>query len=150
MPILEPAATTGGGGSSDYLAGASVTYNVFDGGRNARIAQARAEANLASSEQEQLANQIRFEVVRAYQQYISARERLKVAERIINQAGEALRIVQDRYQEGLTTITEVLRAETALTRARLNVLSARHDYYVGFASAMLSTGRLTDLQPFTS
>jgi len=137
-------------GSGDYLVGASVTFNLFDAGRNARIAEARAAASLAASQQEHLANQIRFEVVRAYQQYVSARERLKVAERIIAQAGEALRIVQDRYQEGLTTITEVLRAETTLTRARLNVLTVRHDYYVGYASVLLATGRLTDVQTFVS
>lgn len=137
-------------GSADYLVGATVTFNLFEAGRTARIAQARASANLAASEQEHLANQVRFEVVRAYQQYISARERLKVAERIINQSSEALRIVQDRYQEGLTTITEVLRAETTLVRARLNVLASRHDYYIGYASVMLSTGRLTDVQPFVS
>ena len=137
-------------GSSDYTIGASVTFNLFDAGRNARIAEARAAANLAASEQQHLANQIRFEVVRAYQQFVSARERLKVAERIINQASEALRITQDRYQAGLTTITEVLRAETTLTRARLIVLSARHDYYVGYASVMLATGRMTDVQPFIS
>lgn len=137
-------------GSSDYTVGASVTFNLFDAGRNARIAEARATASLAASEQQQLANQIRFEVVRAHQQFISARERLKVAERIIAQASEALRITQDRYQAGLTTITEVLRAETTLTRARLIVLSARHDYYVGYASVMLATGRMTDVQPFIS
>lgn len=137
-------------GSSDYVVGASVTFNLFDAGRNARIAEARAAANLATSEQQHLTNQIRFEVVRANQQFISARERLKVAERIINQASEALRITQDRYQAGLTTITEVLRAETTLTRARLIVLSARHDFYVGYASVMLATGRMTDVQSFIS
>ena len=42
--------------------------------------------------------------------------RLLVAQRVIGHATEALRIVQDRYREGLTTITEVLRAETALVR----------------------------------
>lgn len=137
-------------GSSDYIVGASVTFNLFDAGRNARIAEARATANLATSEQQHLANQIRFEVVRAHQQFITARERLKVAERIIAQASEALRITQDRYQAGLTTITEVLRAETTLTRARLIVLSARHDFYVGYASVMLATGRMTDVQAFIS
>lgn len=137
-------------GSGDYTVGASVTFNLFDAGRNARIAEARAAANLAASEQQHLTNQIRFEVVRAYQQFVSARERLKVAERIINQASEALRITQDRYQAGLTTITEVLRAETTLTRARLIVLSARHDYYVGYANVLLATGKMTDVQPFIS
>ncbi|MCI0390980.1 MAG: TolC family protein [Acidobacteria bacterium] len=137
-------------GSGDYLIGASVTFNLFDAGRKARIAQARAAAELAASEQEHLANQIRLEVVRAYQEYVSARERLLVAERVISYATEALRIVQDRYHEGLTTITEVLRAETALVRARLNLLAARYDHYVGYASVLLAAGRLTDVEPFAS
>jgi outer membrane protein TolC len=135
-------------GSGDYLIGTSVTFNLFDAGRKARIAQARAAAELAASEQEQLANQIRFEVVRAYQEYVTARERLIVAERVISHAAEALRIVQDRYHEGLTTITEALRAETALARARLNLLAARYDHYVGYASVLLATGGLTDVEPF--
>ncbi len=156
LPRVDVFANVGAGrnnfvsGSGDYTVGASVTFNLFDAGRSARIAEARATANLAASEQQQLTNQIRFEVVRAHQQFISARERLKVAERIIAQASEALRITQDRYQAGLTTITEVLRAETTLTRARLIVLSARHDYYVGYAGVMLVTGRMTDVQPFIS
>jgi outer membrane protein TolC len=58
--------------------------------------------------------------------------------------------VQDRYHEGLTTITEVLRAETALVRARMNVLAARHDYYIGYANVLLTSGRLTDVQAFVS
>ncbi len=137
-------------GSGDYLIGASVTFNLFDAGRKARIEQARAAAELAASEQEHLANQIRLEVVRAYQEYASARERLLVAERVIGHATEALRIVQDRYHEGLTTITEVLRAETAMVRSRLNLLAARYDHYVGYANVLLATGRLTDVEPFAS
>lgn len=138
------------GGSGDYIVGASVTFNLFDAGRNARINQARAAENLAASQLEHLANQIRLEVVRAYQQFVSARERVKVAERVIAHATEALRIVQDRYNEGLTTITETLRAETALARAQSNLLSARYDYYVGYAALLLASGRLTDVEPFVS
>jgi outer membrane protein TolC len=138
------------GGSGDYVVGASVTFNLFDAGRNARVNQARAAEALAARQREHLANRIRLEVVRAYQQFVSARERVKVAERVIAHATEALRIVQDRYHEGLTTITEVLRTETALVRAQSNLLAARYDYYVGYASVRLTSGRLTDVQPFVS
>ncbi len=138
------------GGSGDYAAGASVTFNVFDAGRKARIDQARAAESIANAEQEQLANQIRFEVVRAYQQYVSARERLAVVAQVSAQATETLRIVQDRYHAGLTTITELLRAETALVRARSEVLAARYDQYVGYASLLLAAGRLKDVGPFGS
>lgn len=135
-------------GSSDYAIGTSVTVNVFDPGRKARINQARAAEAIAHAEQEQLANQISLEVVRAYQQFVSARERLQVVGQTTAQASEVLRIVRDRYHEGLTTITEVLRAELALIRARTDVLMARHDHYVAYANVLLATGRLKDVQPF--
>jgi outer membrane protein len=154
LPRVDAFVTTGAssryvvGGSSDYAAGATVTFNVFDAGRKARIAEARAAESVASAEQDQLASQIRFEVVRAYQQYISARERLAVVAQVTIQATETLRIVQDRYHAGLTTITELLRAETALERARSDVLEARYDQYVGFASVLLAAGRLRDVRAF--
>jgi outer membrane protein TolC len=137
-------------GSSDYTVGASVTFNLFDAGRSARIKQARAAENAAAAEAENLASQIRFEVVRAYQQYVSARGRVSVAGRAVEQASEARRIVQDRYQAGLTTITEVLRTETALVRARMNLLAARYDHYIGYANVLLATGRLTSVDEFLS
>jgi outer membrane protein TolC len=138
------------GGSGDYAAGASVTFNVFDAGRKARINQSRAAESIANAEQEQLANQIRFEVMRAYQQYVSARERMAVVARITAQATETLRMVQDRYHAGLTTITELLRAQTALVRARSDVLAARYDQYIGYANVLLAAGRLKDVGAFGS
>ncbi len=136
-------------GSSDYTVGASVTIDVFNPGRKAKINQARAAETIAQAEQEHLANQISFEVVRAYQQFVSARERLHVVAQTTAQASEVLRMVQDRYREGLTTITEVLRAELALVRARTDVLTARHDHYIAYANALLATGRLKNVRSFT-
>jgi len=137
-------------GSSDYTVGASLTFNIFDAGRKARLEQARAAEALAASNEEHQASQIRFEVVRAYQQYISARERTNVASRVVDQAREALRIVRDRYEAGLTTITEVLRAETAFVRARMTLFAARYDHYIGYAGVLLASGTLVDVQPFVS
>jgi outer membrane protein TolC len=93
---------------------------------------------------------LRLEIVRADQQSLTTQARLKVAERVISHATEALRIVQDRYREGLRTITEVLRAETALVRAQTNVLAARYDHYVGYASVLLMSGGLGHMQAFIS
>lgn len=135
-------------GSSDYTFGASLSFNLFDPGRSARIGKARAAESMAAAEQEHLANQIRLEVARSYQQHVSARERLGVAGQAIDQAAETLRIIQNRYRAGLTTITEVLRAETALVRARLNLVAAHYDHYVSYAHVLLSIGKMTDIQPF--
>jgi outer membrane protein len=137
-------------GSSDYTVGVSLTLNIFDAGRKARLTQARAAEAAAAANEEDIARQIRFEVVRSYQQYVSARERTNVASRVVEQAREALRIVRDRYESGLTTITEVLRAQTAFVRSRLTLLSARYEHYVGYAGVLLATGTLIDVQQFVS
>lgn len=135
-------------GSADYTVGVSVTLNLFDAGRRARLSQARASENIAAAEAENVASQIRFEVVRAYQQFLSARERVTVATTAVDQAKESLRIVQDRYHAGLTTISEVLRADTAFVRARMTLIAARYEHYVGYAGVLLATGRLKSVDDF--
>ena len=157
LPRVDAFATAGAStrylvnrGSTDYAAGASVTFNIFDAGRKARIDQAQATESIARAEAERLANQIHFEVMRAYQQYLSARERLAVVAHVSSQASETLRIVQDRYHSGLTTITELLRAQTALVRAQNDVLAARYDQYVGYASVLLASGLLKDVSQLSS
>lgn len=137
-------------GSTDYMVAAGLTFNLINPGRRARLQQARAARELADAERQRKADEISLEVVRAHQHYLAAQERLKVAAKAVQQATETIRIVQDRHNTGLTTITEVLRAHTALVRAQMNLLSARYDYYVGYAQTLLATGQLTDISRFTS
>jgi outer membrane protein TolC len=137
-----------GSGSSDYTAGMSLTLGLFEPGRKARVDQARAQEAAAEAGAEALARQIQLEVVRARQQLVSARDRLAVALQAVGQAAEALRIVQDRYEEGLTTITEVLRAQTALLDARRGALEARYGATVGYAGVLVASGQLEDVEPF--
>jgi outer membrane protein TolC len=135
-------------GSTDYTIGVSLNYTLFDAGRKARIAQAAEGETLAEMEKENLANQIRLEVIRAAQSYKTARAKIQVSVKSIAQAEEVLRIVQDRYKFGLTTFNEVLRAEAALVRAKHNLLTARYEYLVSYASVLLATGRLTGVRAF--
>ena len=137
-------------GSGDYAAGATVSFNLFDAGRKALIARAEASQSVANAEQEQLANQVHFEVMRAYQQYVVARGRLEVVAEVSAQARETLRIVQDRYHAGITTITELLHAETALVQARSDELAARYDQYLSYANVLLAIGQLKDAGVFGS
>ena len=137
-------------GSSDYSAGAGITFNVFDPTRASRIDQAHIAERLAQTERNRVQNQITIEVARAYQQYRSAAQKLEVAEATLSQATEAVRIVQDRYEAGLTTVTDLLRTETALVRARTNVTSAIEAVYMGYATILLTIGELNDVQAFES
>lgn len=135
-------------GSTDYTVGVSLTYTLFDAGRRSRVEQAAEAELVAEGEKQVLANRISLEVVRAAQGYQTARSKIQVSVKSIAQAEEALRIVQDRYKFGLTTFNEVLRSESAFVRAKHNLLTARYEYYVAFASLLHATGKLTDVRLF--
>ena len=132
-----------GKGSSDYMYGMSLSYDIFDAGRTARTSQASGAKVIAEAKLDSERNRIRIEVIRAEQNFKTARARVQVLVKSADQAAEVLRISRDRYQNGLTTLTEVLRAEAALSNARQETLSARHDYLVAHSALLMATGRLT-------
>ena len=136
-------------GSSDYLVGANVTFDLFNAERKARLSEAQSALSSAHAQQSDRANQIRLDVIRALQQFLTAKQQLDVARSSVEQAQEALRIIQDRYNLGLTTITDLLRAQTELVRAQMGVLSSRHAYIVGYAAVLLAIGELTDVRSFS-
>jgi len=137
-----------GNNSSDYAFGGSLTLNLFDAGRSPRIRQAAAARDAAMARQQHQADQIRWEVMRAYRQCTAAAARLKVASEAAKQAEEMLRTVCDRYDVGLVAITELLRAQTAAFQAKMNRHAAQYDYSVGYAATLLAAGMLRDVDAF--
>ncbi len=136
-------------GSSDYIFGANVTFDLFSAERKSRSSEARSAQSSAKAQQSERGNQVRLDVVRAVQQFLTAKQQLDVARSSVEQAQEALRIIQDRYDLGLTTITDLLRAQTEFVRAQMGVLESRHAYVVGYAAVLLATGELTDVRSFS-
>ena len=67
---------------------------------------------------------IRLEVRRAYYDVDASRQQMEVARAAIAQAQESLRINQDRYDGGLTTITDLLGAEEAARRSSDRLLGS--------------------------
>ena len=135
-------------GDPDTAIGVIVGVNLFDGGKHARIGASRAELEAARSAEISTRDRVTMEVVTAWHRARSARERIGVAARSAESATTAARIVSDRYNNGLTTITEQLRAQTALVSGRLALLAARFDYVINYAELMRSTGGLNDVEDF--
>ncbi len=130
-------------GGNNWTVGASLNFNLFDGGTNrARLAQSHARRRQAEAMQARMASAVRLQVHEAFLNLQTAGERVEVSREAAAQAEESLRIIQNRYEAGLTTITDLLRAETAHTSARKNFLNAIFDYRVGFAALELATGEL--------
>jgi outer membrane protein len=130
------------------MAGVAITLELFDRGRTARIAAARGEIDVARAAEAMARDTVTMEVVTAWHRLRAAREMAGVAATAAEQAAAAARIVRDRYSEGLTPITEQLRAQTALVNARFDLLAARYDSVVAYAELLRATGELDDVQTF--
>ncbi len=132
-----------GSGQDSWSVGVILNLNLFNGGADrARIVEAQAYHQRAMAQRERLGNAIGLEVHDAFLAHQTARERIAVAREAVSQAEESLRIVQDRYDAGLTTIVELLDSETALTASRTNLTRTLYDATVSQARLDLSLGQL--------
>ncbi len=142
--VERDAETLGGPSGTNWTAGARLDWNVFDGGaKRSRLAEANARRSQAQDRLEWLKSGVELEVRQAYLDTRAAAERADAAQAAAGQAAESLRIIQNRYQAGLVTITELLRAQTAQLDARTGYLSALHDWQVARAQLERAAGELT-------
>ncbi|WP_293353598.1 MULTISPECIES: TolC family protein [unclassified Microcoleus] len=138
------------GWASGYAVQANLTWNFFDGGAvKARIKQRDADISIAESRFDQIRNQVRREVEQAYFGLESSFENIETSEAGVLQSREALRLARLRFQAGVGTQTDVIQAETDLTRAERNRLSAIVNYNLGLSSLQravtnLPTNNLSD------
>jgi outer membrane protein len=138
------AMTLGGPSGTNWTAGARLDFNVFAGGaQRARIAEATANADKARHALEWFRSGVQIEVRKAYLDVTAAAQRAVSARDAAEQAKESLRIVQNRYEAGLTTITELLRAQTAQLDAATGYLAALQDWQVARVQLERAAGLLT-------
>ncbi len=132
-----PLTPTGGG----WIAGVGVSVPLYDGGRSRKTVAANNSAGGAVERQIIFMQQsVELEVRRAAYDLATAAERIKVARAAVDQANEALRIVENRYLTGLATIVETLNLEVALTQAGMREAAALHDYALSVARLKYASG----------
>jgi outer membrane protein TolC len=84
----------------------------------------------------------RLDVRRAYYDLDSARQQVEVSRATIAEAQESLRITQNRYDSGLSTITDLLASEEAARRTQADYWEAVYRYHTGYANLELVSGTL--------
>jgi outer membrane protein TolC len=138
------AETLGGPSGTNWTAGARLELNLFAGGADrAGLAEAQAREREAGHQLEWLRSGVALQVRSAYLDTAAASQRVQAARDSVEQARESLRIIQNRYDAGLVTITELLRSQTAELEARTGYLGALHDWEVARASLERAAGTLT-------
>jgi len=139
------AETLGGPSGTNWTAGARLEINLFAGGADRyRLAEASARERQASNQLDWFGSGVRLEVRQAYLETQAAKQRVDAARGSAEQAAESLRILQNRYDAGLATKTDLLRGQTAALEARTGYLAALHDWHVAAAQLERTAGKLTE------
>ncbi|MHB8500259.1 MAG: TolC family protein [Candidatus Acidiferrales bacterium] len=137
-----------GGGGNNWLAGIEVQFDLFQGGaKRAHLSHEKAMQEKVAAVREMATDAIRLEVRRAYYDLESARQQTEVARDGIAESQESLRINQNRYDSGLTTITELLAAEEAARRSQTDYWESIYRYHTGYANLELVSGTLNSQSP---
>jgi outer membrane protein len=130
-----------GGQKSSWEVSAVFSLPIFDRGKTrAQTDAARADTARARLSEENTSQQVLLEVRQADLNITAAEERLRVAEKDVAQAQEALRLAQLRYTAGLSTPVEVIDAEVALTSSKTNQVNAYYDLLIARAELDKATG----------
>jgi outer membrane protein len=130
-------------GGANWFTAVTLRWNLWTGGETkARVQEARFAESQAEALRKSADSSIQLEVRKAYLDVRAAAQRVEVASAAATEAQEAHRIIQNRHQAGLTTVTELLRSETALAAARTRRLSAIYDHRVASAALEHAAGIL--------
>lgn len=136
---------------SDLLDDSSDTYNfgaqfnmvLVDGGAaRARARQQEANADIAEERFSELVDRVRFEVEQAYFTMRSNEENVRTARTAITQAVRALELANLRLDAGVGTQLDVLTAQSELTQAEGNWVSAALGYSRALASLQRAVSNL--------
>ncbi len=137
-----------GGGGDNWLGGIEVQFDIFQGGaKRAELSRQRALEEKVAAMKQLASDAVRLEVRRAYYDTDANRQQIEVARAAIAQAQESLRINQDRYDSGLTTITDLLGAEDAASRSQTDYWEAVYHFQTSYANLELASGSLNPQSP---
>jgi outer membrane protein TolC len=128
---------------SSWVVGAELRLNLFRGfADTARVAAARHAQVRAAAERDQVAQRIELGVRAAIAQLAAARAREEAGRAALAQARESQRILRDRYDNGLATMTDVLRAAEATLEAESRAVAAEMAVVLQTVALERARGRL--------
>lgn len=122
--------------------GIQVSFPIWNRGqREVAMVRARAERDAArarASDAERAAGQ---EIIDAYEGYTTARASAELAAQAVRVARENLRVQEQRYRAGATTIIDLITAQVALSEADAGLVQARQASRLALARLESLLGR---------
>jgi outer membrane protein len=108
-----------------------------------RVDASRSKENQSIDLLNNARDQVTLEVKNAYLLMRESEKQVMVAQKTIEQAQENFRINQERYREKVATSTDVLDAQTLLTRAKSDHANALSEYHISHARLERAMGTIS-------
>jgi len=125
-----------GFGAGAYLAGVQVSWDIFRGNQDKRkIATQKLEKQQLEQQLQQQVQQSNVEVKKTYRQISDIGYKINQGKASVEQVQESLRILNDRYTQGLVNTTDVVMTQTLLSQQQLGLIQAYMEK--GMATAYL-------------
>jgi outer membrane protein len=129
-----------------YVMGVA-SWNFWEWGRTKnRVNASRSRENQTAYSLQNIKDQVTLEVKNSWLTLHEAEKQLAVTQKAIEQAEENYRISRERYHEQVGTSTDVLDAQTLLTRAKSDYFNALSDYNISMARLERAMG-LREVSP---
>lgn len=120
---------------------AVTSWNFWEWGKTKyRVDAGKARENQAMDQTRELNDQIALEIKNAFLGLQEAESQIAVSQKVIEQAEENFRIAEARYKERVARSTEVLDAQTLLTKAKAEYANALADYNIAHARLQRAMG----------
>lgn len=124
-----------------WTVGAGLDFPLFSGFlTRSQVEEARANLEVARSNEENIRQGIRFEVEQAFSNLTESRERIVLTELTVKQARENRELAQGRYAAGVGNTIEVTDALTLEVNAKTAYINALSDYRLAIASLEKAMG----------
>jgi outer membrane protein len=113
---------------STWDVGIAVSFDVWNWGQTkSQAEQARAQLSQARDARDLLEDQAVLEVIQSRLALTQSRRKIEVAATAVVQADENLRLVRDRFRQGVAVNADVLDAEVLLLQAKATKVQAAID-----------------------
>lgn len=126
-------------------AGLGLQYNMASLWKTgAKLDKARAQMHQLQATQGILADRIRLEINKAYEDYLLSAKKIEVYAKAIDQANENYRITKNKFDNNLVTTTDLLEADVAQLQAQISYGFSKVDAVVAYKKLQQTAGILSE------
>lgn len=141
------AGVLGNGVGSTFMPAALATLSVpiseaWWGKGKQKVRQRRINENIAQNNLRDGRNQLKVGIMKSWYDITDGIKEISFARENLEQASENLKVHQDNYKAGLTSITELLNAQAAYQQASGDLVSAYANYHSKVAMYRFMTGKI--------